>query len=59
MERLNTEIVKIVKTPEMQGRLRDLGLTPTGTSAAHLAKGMAADYDYWGKIVRDLNIKVE
>jgi tripartite-type tricarboxylate transporter receptor subunit TctC len=59
VERLNTEIVKIVKTPEMQSRLRDLGLTPTGTSAAHLSKEMASDYAYWEKIVRDLNVKVE
>ena len=57
--RLSTEIVNIVKTQDMQGRLRDLGLTPTGTSAEHLAKEVAAHYEYWGKIVRDLNIKVE
>jgi tripartite-type tricarboxylate transporter receptor subunit TctC len=57
--RLNTEIVNIVKTKDMQDRLRELGLTPTGTSAEHLAREVAADYDYWGKIVRELNIKVE
>lgn len=43
----------------MQDKLRELGLTPTGTSAAHLEKNMAADYDYWGRIVRGLNIKLE
>jgi tripartite-type tricarboxylate transporter receptor subunit TctC len=57
--RLNTEIVKIVKKQDMQDRLRELGLTPTGTSAEHLDRAMAADYAYWEKIVRDLNIKVE
>lgn len=57
--RLNTEIVKIVKTQDMQDRLRTFGLTPTGTSAEHLAKELAADYSYWGKIVRELNVKVE
>ncbi len=57
--RLSTEIVNIVKTQDMQGRLRELGLTPTGMPAEHLAKEVAANYDYWGKIVRDLNIKVE
>jgi tripartite-type tricarboxylate transporter receptor subunit TctC len=57
--RLNTEIVNIVKSQDMQNRLRELGLTPTGTSADHLTKELAAHYDYWGKIVRDLNIKVE
>ncbi len=57
--RLNTEIVKIVKTEDMQNRLRTFGLTPTGTSAEHLAKELAANFDYWGKIVRELNVKVE
>jgi hypothetical protein len=37
------------------GRLRTLGPTPTGTSAEHLA----SDFGYWGKIVRELNVKVE
>jgi tripartite-type tricarboxylate transporter receptor subunit TctC len=57
--RLNTEIVKIVKTQDMQNRLRDFGLTPTGTSAEHLSKQLAADFAYWEKIVRDLGVKVE
>jgi len=57
--RLNVEIVKIVKTNDVQERLRGFGLTPTGTSAEHLSKQLAADYAYWGKIVRDLGVKLE
>ena len=57
--RLNSEIVKIVKTQDMQNRLREFGLTPTGTSAEHLGSELASDFAYWGKIVRELNIKVE
>ena len=57
--RLNTEIVKIVKMPDVQARLRSLGLTPTGTSSAALTTAMAADYAYWGQLVRELGVKVE
>jgi tripartite-type tricarboxylate transporter receptor subunit TctC len=57
--RLNTEIVKIVKTQEVQTRLRSLGLTPTGTAAGAVNAGMAGDYAYWGKLIKDLDIKVE
>jgi tripartite-type tricarboxylate transporter receptor subunit TctC len=57
--KLNTEIVKIVKTQDVQNRLREFGLTPTGTSAEHLAKELASDYAYWGGIVKQLNVKVE
>lgn len=59
VSRLNTEIVKIVKTPEVQTRLRSLGLTPTGTAASAVNSGMASDYAYWGKLIKELGIKVE
>ena len=57
--KLNSEIVKIVKMPDVQARLRSLGLTPTGTSAALLTADAAADFAYWGQLVRELGIKVE
>ena len=57
--RLNTEIVKVVKMPEVQNRLREFGLTPTGTSAEQLSKELAANYAYWGKIVKELGVKVD
>lgn len=57
--KLNTEIVKIVKSPDVQARLRSLGLTPTGMPASTLTSDVANDYAYWGQLVRELNIKVE
>ena len=59
VNRLNTEIIKVVKMPDIQERLRGLGLTPTGTSANVLSTGMASDYQYWGQLIRDLKIKVD
>jgi tripartite-type tricarboxylate transporter receptor subunit TctC len=59
VNRLNTEIIKIVKMPDIQERLRGLGLTPTGTSANVLSTGMASDFQYWGQLIRDLKIKVD
>ena len=57
--KLNAEIVKIVKTPEIQGRMLDLGLTPTGTTSAALDAVANSDYAFWNKVVNDLNIKVD
>jgi tripartite-type tricarboxylate transporter receptor subunit TctC len=57
--KLNTEIVKIVKMPEIQSRMRDLGLTPTGTSAEALSTVAASDYAFWAKIVKEFDIKVD
>ena len=57
--KLNTEIVKVVRLPEIQARLNSLGLTPTGTPAAAVNAGLASDYAYWGKLINELGIKVE
>jgi tripartite-type tricarboxylate transporter receptor subunit TctC len=57
--KLNTEIIKIVKTPEVQERMRYLGLTPTGTTAQTLASAMSGDYAFGGQLIRELDIKVE
>jgi len=57
--KLNTEIVKIVKLPEIQARLISLGLTPTGTAADVLASAVASDLAYWGGLIRELGIRLE
>jgi tripartite-type tricarboxylate transporter receptor subunit TctC len=57
--RLNAEIVKVVKMPDVQERMIGLGLTPTGTSAATMAATLSSDFAYWGKLIHDLDIKVE
>ena len=57
--RLNAEIVKIVNAPEMQSRLRALGLRPTGTPAAALTAELASDFAYWAQLVREVGVKAE
>lgn len=57
--KLNTEIVKIVKLPEIQSRMRDLGLTPTGTSADAMTTVATSDNVFWAKLIKDFDIKVE
>jgi len=59
VQRLSNEIVKIVKMPDVQARLKDLGLTPTGMPGSTLTADVVTDYAFWGKLVRDLNVKVE
>ena len=57
--RLNSEIVRIINTPDMQARLRALGLTPTGTPPATLTEALASDFAYWRQLVRDVGVKAE
>ena len=57
--RLNSEIVKIINTPDMQSRLRALGLSPTGTLPAALTAALASDFAYWRQLVREVGVKAE
>ena len=59
VSKLNAEIVKVVKMPDVQAQLRTLGLTPTGTSADSVNAGMAAEHAYWGKLTNELGIKID
>jgi tripartite-type tricarboxylate transporter receptor subunit TctC len=59
INRLNAEIVKIVKTAEVQEKLLGLGLTPTGSSAAYMSSVLSTDYDYWGKLIKGMNIQLD
>ena len=58
-QRLNAETVKILKSPDIVGRLADYGLLPMGNSIDQFAVAMKQEYDKWGKIARDNQIRVE
>jgi tripartite-type tricarboxylate transporter receptor subunit TctC len=59
VSRLSSEIIKIVKTPDIQSRLKALGLTPTGMPGSTLTTDVANDFAFWGNLIRELNVKVE
>ena len=53
VERLNSEIVKILKSPEMLKRFAELGLDTVASSPAELAAVIRADVPRLGKVVKD------
>jgi tripartite-type tricarboxylate transporter receptor subunit TctC len=57
--RLYTEIARILKTPEIQKRLADLGLDPSGMSPQELAALVKADVPRLGKIVKESGAKAD
>jgi tripartite-type tricarboxylate transporter receptor subunit TctC len=50
--RLNMTIVAAIQTREIKARMLTLGMNPTGTSSAELAKIQQADFERWGPIIR-------
>jgi tripartite-type tricarboxylate transporter receptor subunit TctC len=59
IEKLNTEIVKALKTPEMRDKLQALGVEAVGTSSASFTAFVKAEVPKWAKVVKESGAKVE
>jgi tripartite-type tricarboxylate transporter receptor subunit TctC len=57
--KLQGEISKIIKSPEIAKRLLDLGLEPSGSTSAELAAYQKSEIAKWSKVVKDSGAKVE
>ena len=58
LERLSTEIVKVVNAPEVKENWAKQGAVPMGMTPAEFEKFMRADILKWGKLVKDTGMKV-
>ncbi len=57
--RLNQEIVKILRSPEISQNLSSEGADPVGNTPAEFAAVLRAETERWGKVVRQTKMKVE
>jgi tripartite-type tricarboxylate transporter receptor subunit TctC len=57
--RLNSDVVKILKEPEVQKRIADLGADVVGNSAEEFGAAMRAESAQWAEIIKSANIKAE
>ena len=57
--RLHTEVVKILRAPDIKERLLSMGAEPVGSTQEQFAAFIKSEVAKWGKVVRDANIKAE
>jgi tripartite-type tricarboxylate transporter receptor subunit TctC len=57
--KLATEVARIMKHPDVQAKLSDMGLQPVDSTPEGFAATMKSDYAVWGRIVRDAQIKLD
>lgn len=50
--KLNAEVLRMLKTPEMLTQLRNLGATPIGSSAAEFVAHIKAENARWAEVIR-------
>ena len=59
LQRLQSEVVKIIKSPEIQERLGKLGMEPSALTAEQFAAFQVAEIAKWAKVIKAGNIKVD
>ncbi|HTQ77104.1 MAG TPA: tripartite tricarboxylate transporter substrate binding protein [Burkholderiales bacterium] len=57
--RLNAEIGRALAEPQIRERYAQAALEPVGGSAEDMAKLLRADYDKYGRLIKELNIRLE
>jgi tripartite-type tricarboxylate transporter receptor subunit TctC len=59
LERLNTDIIKVMQAPETRAQLAKVGLDVITSSSAEFNKFVRLETEKWARVVREAKIKVE
>jgi tripartite-type tricarboxylate transporter receptor subunit TctC len=59
VNKLNAEMVKVFKRPDVQTRLTEMGAEYVGSSPQALSQQLANDVRTWAKWVKDVGVRVE
>ncbi|MGO4389872.1 Bug family tripartite tricarboxylate transporter substrate binding protein [Variovorax sp. M-6] len=59
VDRLHTEIRKILAQPEMQEKMKGFGMEPADLSTAQIAAFQKAEVEKWAQVIKAANIKAE
>lgn len=59
LDKLHTEIVRAIKSPDIVERLQGLGAEPVGNTPAEYAAFMKNEIAKWGKVIKAAGIKPE
>ncbi|MGH6625974.1 MAG: Bug family tripartite tricarboxylate transporter substrate binding protein [Burkholderiaceae bacterium] len=57
--RLNTELVKIIHTPDFKKRMEDIGAEPVGNTPEQMARQIKEDTERFAKLVKDARVTIE
>jgi len=59
VEKIHTDVAKVLQYPEVRERLAGMGAEPSGEAPAELAARIRSEYERWGEVVRKANIKAD
>ena len=58
-DRLNKDVVAIIKSPEVSEKLRNVQMEPVGSTRREAEQFFAAEAAYWGQVVKDAHVTLE
>ena len=59
VRKLEAELMRIIKAPDVVARLKPLGIQPVGNSSAEFAQTLSSDIARWTAVARAGNIRIE
>ena len=59
VRKLNEALVRILNMPDVQERIRALGMTPSPSTPEELEKLIRADYALWGRVAKTAGVKAD
>ncbi len=59
LDKLNAEVLRVFKLPDVQDKLKTLGLEPVLSSPEELARYQAIEIDKWAKVVKESGAKAQ
>jgi tripartite-type tricarboxylate transporter receptor subunit TctC len=59
LEKLQSEVKRIVERPDVAKRLQELGSEPSDMNRQQISEWMRTETQRWGRVVKDNNIKAE
>jgi tripartite-type tricarboxylate transporter receptor subunit TctC len=57
--KLGAEVARILKLPDVAARINDIGLQGVDTSPEQFSAAMKRDFEVWGRVVREAQIKID
>jgi tripartite-type tricarboxylate transporter receptor subunit TctC len=59
IDKLNREVMRILKTPEVKKQLLKLGFEVMGSSPEQFGMYLKSEIAKWGKVIREANVRVD